>query len=119
MKSPALNQRLELIAELLDSGDDGYRARIAQHANGFPRHLLGDVEQCVEIFHRPFPVADSFEDLGRPRSSFAALSALRAALVSEEASNSRDHRHHRLRIIDHDDPTGAEHRTLFYKSLVV
>src|SRR2546423_7224793 len=69
VETAALNEGLEFAAELLDAGDDRDRTRIAQHADGLPRHLLGDVEQGVEVFYGSFAVPDTLEDLGRPGCS--------------------------------------------------
>ena len=44
-----------------------------------------DLEQRVEILRRALPAHDALEDRRRPRRAFAALRALRAALVREEA----------------------------------
>src|SRR5450759_854923 len=101
MEAPPLDQRLELAAELLDSGHDGNPARIAEHTDGLPGHLVSNVQQGVEILDRSLPVPNALHDLGRPGRALAALRALRAALVREEACNSRYDRNHRLRVVDH------------------
>src|SRR5262245_30793204 len=73
--------RLKLPAEFLDAADDGRRARVRQHADRLARHVLGEIEQQVEIFGLALPRQDPLENLGRPRGAFAALRALRARLV--------------------------------------
>ena len=62
---------------------------------------------------------DALEDLRRPRRAFAALRALRAALVREEARGARDLLHEILRVVDDDHAAGAEHRALRDEALVV
>src|SRR5688500_10888178 len=102
MKATALDQGLELATKFLYPRYHGNGARITEHADRLARHLLGNVEQGVEILHRSLPVANSLHDLGRPRRALAALRALRAALVSKEAGDPGDDRDHRLRIVDDD-----------------
>src|SRR5688572_15854203 len=40
---------LELVPELLETGDHGRRAAVAQHADGLAGHVVGDREQRVEV----------------------------------------------------------------------
>src|SRR5437660_6023052 len=119
MEPASLNQGLELATEFLDPGDNRDCARIAQNADRFSSHLLGDVEECIQILHRSFAVTDALEYFRRPGCSFAALCALRTALVREKARNACDDRHHRLRVVDYNHAAGAEHRSLGHKALVV
>src|SRR5690242_21827530 len=107
-----LDQRLEIISELLWPRDDRRRARLAQHADRLARHVVGDFQQRVEILCRAVAGGDALEDLRRPRRTFTTLCALRAALVREEARGARDEFHEILRVIDDDDAAGAEHRAL-------
>src|SRR6202035_4049250 len=73
----------------------------------------------VEILDCSLAVSNALEDLGSPGGSLAALRALAAALVREEAGEARDHGHHRLRVVNHDHAAGAEHRPTCYESLVI
>src|SRR5713101_4051893 len=43
--------RLELALELPDPAHDRRRARVRQHADRLPRHVVGEVEQQVEVLH--------------------------------------------------------------------
>src|SRR5678815_3731724 len=76
--------RIELGAEFLDAAHHRGRARVAQHADGLARHLLGQVEQEVEVARLALPGDDALEHARRPRRSFAALRALRTRLVRIE-----------------------------------
>src|SRR5215207_1249243 len=111
--------RLELVTEFRDPGHDGRGAGVAEHADRLARHLLGDLEQGVEITHRSLPCLDAFEDLGRPRRAFAALRALRAALVGVEAREARDLTHHALRVVEADHSPRPEHGAAGDEALVV
>src|SRR5678815_5631567 len=93
-----LDQRLEIFAELLEPRDNRRGARVAQHADRLARHVLGNLEQRVEVFRRSLAFHDPLEDLRRPRGAFTTLRALRAALVSEEASGAGDLLHEVLRL---------------------
>src|SRR5688500_1098715 len=119
MHSLAVDQSLELRAEFLDSRNDWNSARIAEHANRRAGHQVREIQERVEVFHRPLPVADSLEDLRRPRGAFAALRALSAALMGKEAREPGDDPHHRLFVVDDDDAAGAEHRPLSDEALVI
>src|SRR5260221_9099150 len=68
---------------------------------------------------RAFAGDDALENLGRPRGALAALRALRAALVREEACGTCDLLHEILRVVDDDDASGAEHRAVRHEALVV
>src|SRR3954469_14284168 len=52
---------LELVPELLDPRHARRRAGVAQHADCLPGHVLGDLEQRVEITHRALPRLDALE----------------------------------------------------------
>src|SRR4051812_42350050 len=71
---------LELGAELLDSAHDRSGAGVAQHADRLAGHVLGEVEQELEVFLLALPGENPLEDPGGPRRAFPALSALRAGL---------------------------------------
>src|SRR4051812_42638729 len=112
MESATLNQGFEFTAELLDPRDHRHSAGVAEHADGLPGHLIGDVEESVQIFGRSLTIPDALEDLGRPRRTFAALRALRTALVGEEAGDPRDHCHHRRAAVDAYNAARAQNRSL-------
>src|SRR5207249_4314838 len=76
-------------------------------------------EERLEVFVASLPRPDTLEDLRRPRRALAALGALRAALMREEARGSRDKFHKILRVVDDDHAAGAEHRPLRDESFVV
>src|SRR6185503_7244203 len=61
-----LDQRLEITRELLESRDDRCRAGVAQHANRLARHVVRDLEQCIEIFGRAVAGGNALEDLRGP-----------------------------------------------------
>src|SRR5215212_754365 len=87
---PLGDVRLELVPELLDPAHDRGRAGVAQHADRLPRHVLRELEERVEVFHRAVAGLDPLHDLRDPRRALAALRALRAALVGEEAGDAGD-----------------------------
>src|SRR5690606_23037527 len=51
--------RYVFVAELRDRARDRRRARIAQHRDRPARHAAADLEQRVEIFHRPLTGLDA------------------------------------------------------------
>src|SRR3989454_4583938 len=77
-----------------DPGNDGCGARVAQHANRLPGHVVRQVEQQVEVRHLPLPREDPLEDLGGPRGALAALGTLRARLVRVEAGQAHRSEEH-------------------------
>src|SRR6187397_3130011 len=77
----ALNVGLELVTELLNSAHDRGGAGVAQHADGFASHVVGEIEQQLEVFLLPLPRQDSLQDPHRPGRTLAALSALGAGFV--------------------------------------
>src|SRR5437667_12423310 len=81
---------LEFTAELLDAGDDRCGAGVREDADGLSRHVLGEVEQQVEIRRLSLARQDPLEDLRSPRGPFAALGALGARLVRVEAGEAHD-----------------------------
>src|SRR3954467_8876998 len=85
-----LDQSLEIAAELLETRHHRRRARVAENADGLPCHVVGDLQQCIEVLGRAITGGNALQNLGRPCGSFAALRALRAALVREEARRPRD-----------------------------
>src|SRR5829696_5908271 len=78
MNPLAVNQRLELRTEFLDSRNDRNRAGITQHADRCSCHEVSEIEQRVEIFHRALTVTNTLEDFRSPCSAFPALRALGA-----------------------------------------
>src|SRR5262245_60724998 len=88
-----LDQRFELTRELLQPRHDRRRARVAEYADGLPCHVVGDLEQRVQVLRGAFAGGDALEDLGRPGGPFATLRALRAALMGEEARRAGDELH--------------------------
>src|SRR6266571_1947356 len=85
MHRSLLDQRFEIPAELVDARHDRRRARVAEHADRLACHVVGDTEQRVEVLRASLACRNALEDPGRPRGAFAALGALRTALVSEES----------------------------------
>src|SRR6266480_6947158 len=85
---------LKLAPEFLDAADDGRRARVRQYADRLAGHVLGEIEQEIQIVRLSLPREDPLEDLGRPGCAFAALRALRARLVRVEPGEPHD-------LIDH------------------
>ena len=111
--------RLELAAELLDPAYDRRGAGIAEHADRLARHVLGQVEQQLEVFLLPLPRQDPLQDAGGPRGAFSALRALGAGLVGVEPGQPPDLVDH-VGAVVHDDHAGrAEHRALLHHALVV
>src|ERR671916_2137851 len=99
-RAPPLGDvRLELVAELLDPAHDRRRARVAQHADGLARHVLRELEERVEVLHRPLARLDALHDLRDPRGALAALGTLGAALVGEEARYPGDVPYHALPVV--------------------
>src|SRR6266446_1250353 len=68
----------EFASEFLDPTHDGCRARVRQHADRLAGHVLGEIEQQVEVFRFALPGQNALHDLGGPRGALAALRALRA-----------------------------------------
>src|SRR6185503_18671489 len=92
----ALDVRLELVAPFLNAGRDRDRARVRQHADRLASHVVADLEERVEVGQRALPRFDPLHDLRRPGCPFAALCALRAALVSVEPRQPRNLLDHAL-----------------------
>src|SRR5438874_273196 len=113
------DERLEITPELLQSGDNRRCARIAQDTDRLARHVVGDLEQRVEILGRAVARGDALENLRRPGRPFPALRALGATLVGKETRGAGDELDEVLRIVDDDHAAGAEHRALRDESLVV
>src|SRR5262249_62342596 len=76
-------------------------------------------EGVTEIPGGPPARHDALENLRRPGGALAALSALRAALVSEEPRGASDLLHEILRVVENDDAARAEHRAVRHEPLVV
>src|SRR4051812_1395638 len=57
-----LDQRLEVAAELLESRDHGRCTGIAEHTDRLARHVVGDLEQRVEVLRRPIADSDALEN---------------------------------------------------------
>src|SRR5438270_3984114 len=49
MMRPLLDQRLEIAAKLLEPRHDRRCTRVAEHTDGLARHVIGDLEQGIEI----------------------------------------------------------------------
>src|SRR5690606_11499173 len=113
------NLRLEFVAEFLEARHHRRCARIAEHANGFARHVVGDRKQCVEIFCGAFAIANAFLDARCPCRAFPTLRALCTALVCVESCESRNQSHHVLPVVEHNDTTGAKHGANLHKPFVV
>src|SRR5215510_8944372 len=56
----------EFAPELLYATHDWCGTRIRQHTDRFPGHVLGQIEQEVEIFCFPLPRQDPLHDLRGP-----------------------------------------------------
>src|SRR5438046_10481810 len=100
MNAARLDQCLEVPTELVDPRHDRRRARIAEYADRLPRHVVGDAEQRIEILRAALARGDALENLGGPRRTFAALGALRTALVREEPRRARDELDQVLGVVD-------------------
>src|SRR3954470_11061091 len=66
----------KLSAEFLDTADDRRGARIGQHADRLARHVLGQIEEQVEILGLALPREDPLHDSRGPRGALATLGAL-------------------------------------------
>src|SRR6266545_620979 len=84
MRRGPAQTRIELRPELLDPAHDRRGAAVAQHADGLPGHLVGEVEQEIEILGLSLAAEDPLQDPRGPRGALAALGALGAALVGVE-----------------------------------
>src|SRR5437867_6679269 len=109
----------EFASEFLDPTHDGCRARVRQHADRLPRHVLGEIEEEVEVFGLALPRQDPLHDLGGPRRALAALRALRARLMRIETGEAHDLIDHVGRVVEHDHAARAEHRALSHDAFVV
>src|SRR5439155_4956455 len=67
----------------------------------------------------PLTGEDALEDLRGPGGAFAALRALGAGFVRVETRQPHDLIDHIGRIVEHDYPTGAEHRALLDDTFVI
>src|SRR3954470_12089536 len=74
----------KLPAEFLDTAHDRRGARIRQHTDRLARHVLGKIEQQIEILGFALSREDPLHDLRGPRGAFATLRALRARLMRIE-----------------------------------
>src|SRR5207249_1021078 len=109
----------EFLLELLDSGHDWGGAGIRQHTDRLTGHVVGEVEQQIQVGRLPLPRQDPLENLRGPRGSFATLRALGARLVRVEPGQSHDLVDHVGRIVEHDHAAGPEHRAFLDYALVV
>src|SRR3954467_6678329 len=79
-----LDIRLELVAELLDPAHDRRGAGIAQNADGLAGHVVGQIQQELEMLLLSLPRQNPLENPDRPGGAFPALGALGAGLVGVE-----------------------------------
>src|SRR5690606_35945437 len=84
-----------------------------------PLHEARDLVDRVEVGERRAPGFDRDEQLVQPPRAFAALRALPARLVTEEARDDRGGAYHALTLVHHDDRAGAEEAPGFAERLVV
>src|SRR5512138_3384997 len=54
---------LELPAELRDAADDRGGAGVGKDADGLAGHVVGEVEEEVQVLHLPFAGQDPLQDL--------------------------------------------------------
>src|SRR5258705_8496555 len=72
---------LEFPAELLDAADHRGGAGVGEDTDGLAGHVLGEVEQEIQVLRLPLTREDALQDLDGPGGPFTALRALRARLV--------------------------------------
>src|SRR5213594_4850072 len=103
------DQRLELVAELLDIGDVWPDGSVVEGADRGAGAALGHVKDRVEVFLAAVTGQDALAHLVDPTGGFATRRALAARLVGIEAG----HHHERLgdghRLVHHDDARRAGH----------
>src|SRR5256885_16583256 len=61
----------KLPAEFLDAADDRGGARVRQHADRLARHVLGKIEEQIEILGLALPRGDPPHDFRGPRGARA------------------------------------------------
>src|SRR3954463_9744597 len=105
-----LDVGLELVAELLDHRADRHRHRVAQDAQAVADDLLLDRGHDVEVHRGRLARLDALEHLVRPVRPLAARRALAAGLVAVELRRLQRDVDDRVRVVDHDDRAGPEHR---------
>src|SRR3990170_4950362 len=86
----ALDIRFELLPELLDSAHDRSGAGIAQDADRLAGHVVGEVEQQLEVLLLTLPRQDPLQNANRPGGTLPALGALRTGFVRVEAGEPPD-----------------------------
>src|SRR2546423_7675364 len=116
---PFLDQAFEIATELLQARHDRCRTRVAQDTDRLARHVVGDLEQRIEVLGGTIANGDPLENFRCPSGALATLPALRAALMREETRCSGNEPHEVLLVIDNDDATGAEHGPLWDEPLVI
>src|SRR6266545_5646817 len=72
----APDQRLELVAELLDVADIGPHRPVIERADGRPGAALGHVQDRVQVLLAPLAVHDPARHLINPSGGLAARRAL-------------------------------------------
>src|SRR5215471_21719356 len=107
----APDERLELVAELLDVADVWSDGAVVEGADGRPRPALGDVDDGVEVFLPAVSIHDAMGHPVDPPGGLAARCALPAGLVRVEPR----HHHQRLGdrdgLVEHDDARRPDHRS--------
>src|SRR3990172_9098128 len=87
---PAPDQRLELLAELLDVADVRPHGPIVEGADRGARPPLGHIEDGVEVFLAALALDDPVDHLVDPARGFPAGRALAARLMRVEARHDHE-----------------------------
>src|SRR5262249_40718444 len=106
----APDERLELVAELLDVADVGPDGAVVEGADRRAGRVLGAGQDVVESVFPPLPPNDGGATLVDPPGRRAAGGALPARPVGEEAAPHHERLGDRPRPAKHDAPRRADHR---------
>src|SRR5262245_42090152 len=98
----APDQRLELVAELLDVADVGTDRAIVERADRRAGAALGHVEDRVEVFLARLAVDDAVGHLVDPARRLTARRALATGLVGVEARDDHQRLGDRHGLVEHD-----------------